>query len=53
VHDRSRHGVRWYTVIRFLTALEATSTSLQTSWRPRAPTEGSTIPSKARGTARV
>jgi hypothetical protein len=45
--------VRWYTVRRFLTALEATTHQLAEELETKGAREGSTIPSKARGIARV
>ena len=51
--ERGRRGVRWYTVVRFLTALEATTHQLADQLETKGAREGSTIPSNARGIARV
>lgn len=45
--------MRWYTVVRFLAALEATQHQLADELETKGAREGSTIPSKARGIARV
>jgi len=51
--ERGRRGVRWYTVMRFLMALEATNHQLADELETKGAREGSTIPSNARGIARV
>ena len=45
--------MRWYTVMRFLTALEATDHQLADQLETKGARAGSTIPSQARGIARV
>jgi len=51
--ERGRRGVRRHRVMRFRAALEATTHQLAEELETKGAREGSTIPSKARGIARV